>query len=48
MILKGVYRNTQKVLLHGEVFRAVAVITQLEIDSGEQALFQVQYNDLSL
>jgi hypothetical protein len=43
-ILKQVYRNKEKVHLHGEVFRAIAVITQLSINSGEQ-LFQVQYDD---
>ena len=41
-ILKQVFRH--KVLLHGKVFRACAVITQLMVENGE-LLFSVEYND---
>jgi hypothetical protein len=41
-VLKQVYRHA--IERHGDVFRAVAVITQLTINSGEQ-LFQCGYKD---
>jgi hypothetical protein len=40
--LKQVWRHA--IELHGEVFRAIAVITQLTINSGER-LFEVGYRD---
>lgn len=43
-ILKQVYRNKEKIALHGEVFRAIAVITQISIKLGEK-LFDVVYAD---
>jgi len=42
-ILKQTYRH--EVVTHGDVFRAVAVIVQLEIDN-DQKLFDVEYSDL--
>jgi hypothetical protein len=42
-ILKQTYRH--EVVTHGEVFRANAVIVQLEIDN-DQKLFDVEYSDL--
>lgn len=42
-ILKQVYRHD--ITEHGDVFRAIAVITQLSIDNGEP-LFEVDYSDL--
>ena len=41
-ILKNTYRHN--IRRHGEVFRAIAIITQLGIDNGEP-LFQVDYED---
>ena len=41
-ILKQVYR--QDITCHGEVFRAIAIITQLAIENGSP-LFQVNYQD---
>ena len=43
-ILKQVFRNKQKIQLHGYVFRAIAVITQTAINNGER-LFDVDYDD---
>jgi hypothetical protein len=43
-ILKQVYRNREKIHIHGDIFRAIAVITQVAILSGEN-LFVVDYND---
>jgi len=45
-ILNQVFRNKQKVHLHGEVFRAIVVITQIAISRGGEPLFQVDYDDL--
>jgi hypothetical protein len=42
-ILKQTYWH--EVVTHGDVFRAVAVIVQLEIDN-DQKLFDVEYSDL--
>ena len=42
-ILKSMYRHD--IMEHGNVFRAVAVITQLSINAGER-LFEVDYSDL--
>jgi hypothetical protein len=42
-ILKQTYQH--EVVTHGDVFRAVAVIVQLEIDY-DQRLFNVEYSDL--
>ncbi len=43
-ILKSMYRHD--LMEHGDVFRAIAVITQLSIDAGER-LFEVNdYSDL--
>ena len=41
-VLKNTYRHDIK--RHGEVFRAIAIITQLGIEHGEP-LFQVEYED---
>jgi hypothetical protein len=41
-ILKQVFRHD--ILEHGNVFRAIAVITQLSIQNGEP-LFEVEYSD---
>jgi hypothetical protein len=41
--LKSMYRHD--IMEHGNVFRAVAVITQLSINAGER-LFEVDYSDL--
>ena len=41
-ILKNTYRHN--IRRHGEVFRAIAIVTQLGIDNGEP-LFQVDYED---
>ena len=41
-ILVQVYRHD--ITMHGYVFRAIAVITQLAIENGEP-LFPVDYND---
>lgn len=41
-ILKGTFRAD--ILKHGDVFRAIAVITQIEIENG-QPLFSVHYDD---
>ena len=41
-VLKQVYRHDLRD--HGDVFRSVAVITQLAIDNGEP-LFAVEYED---
>jgi hypothetical protein len=43
-ILKQVYRNKEKIHLHGEVFAAIVVITQVAINNGER-LFDVDYDD---
>ena len=43
-ILKQVYRNKEKIHLHGEVFACIAVITQVAINNGEK-LFDVEYDD---
>ncbi len=42
-ILRSMYRHV--IMEHGNVFRAVAVITQISINAGEQ-LFEVDYSDL--
>ena len=41
-ILKNTYRHN--IRRHGEVFRAIAIVTQLGIDNGEP-LFRVDYED---
>jgi hypothetical protein len=41
-ILRDMYCHVR--LMHGDVFRAIAVITQLEIENGNP-LFQVEYDD---
>jgi hypothetical protein len=41
-ILKVMYRHD--IMEHGNVFRAIAVITQISIDEGER-LFEVEYSD---
>ena len=42
-ILKSMYRHD--LLEHGNVFRAIAVVTQISIDEGER-LFEVNYSDV--
>ena len=44
-ILEQVFRQ-QDITQHGDVLRAVAIITQLSIENGEP-LFQVEYDDVS-
>lgn len=43
-ILKQVFRHKQKLVEHGDIFRAVAVICQLAVNNGE-VLFSVGYRD---
>jgi hypothetical protein len=43
-ILKQVFRQKQKIPDHGDVFRAIAVLTQISINEGEQ-LFECRYRD---
>ena len=42
-ILKSMYRHD--IMEHGNVFRAIAVVTQISIDEGEH-LFEVEYSDV--
>jgi hypothetical protein len=41
-ILKSMYRHD--IMEHGNVFRAIAAVTQISIDEGER-LFEVEYSD---
>ena len=41
-ILSQVFRH--HIMMHGDVFRACAVVTQLTIENGEP-LFEVEYDD---
>lgn len=43
--MKTVWRHN--VVFHSAAFRAVAVLTQLAIDNGEE-LFEVEYDDTEL
>jgi hypothetical protein len=43
-ILKQVFRHQEKLVEHADIFRAVAVITQLSINEGER-LFECGYRD---
>jgi hypothetical protein len=43
-ILKQVFRHDEKLSEHGDVFRSVAIITQLAINKGEK-LFECGYRD---
>ena len=41
-VLKSMYRHD--IMEHGNVFRSIAVVTQISIDEGER-LFKVEYSD---
>ena len=43
--MKQVWRNN--VSYHGIAFRVIAIVSQLQINTGER-LFQVEYNDLQI
>jgi hypothetical protein len=46
-ILSAPFRNREKIPIHGDVFRAIVVITQVSINNGEK-LFQVDYDDIPI
>lgn len=43
-ILRQLFRHASRLPLHGEVFRAIAVLSQLQINNGEK-LFSTGYRD---